>query len=143
MFKKFFSGIKYGADVRNEIEKALGKAESARLFDMDSVILAVEAFHKDKISVQDAAGYMLIKLKYEPKTREQIEIRNRLVQFMNDQGLDISSINPEVFYKLVAIAISKNDVEGTAEWFLDLLGTEMTDEVFLAEFRKEAARWLF
>lgn len=133
---------KYASDVRNEVESLLGKVEAARLFDMDSVMAAVDAFHKDKISVDNAAAYLLFKLKYEPKTREQVDLRNKLVQRFSEDGLNIVSLNPEIFYKLVAVAIARNDVAATFEWFSELLGTDNDDAAFLHQFRTEARLWI-
>jgi len=142
MFRRFFSGIKYASDVRNEVERTLGKAESARLFDMDLIVAAVDAFHKDNISVKDAAAYILFRVKYEPKTKEQTDVRNRLVQHFRERGVDIGYFNPEVFYKLVAVAIVRNNVEETAEWFSDLLAMDIDDGAFLDKFRTEARLWI-
>jgi hypothetical protein len=142
MFGRFFSGIKYASDVRNEIERTLENAECARLFDMDLIVAAIDAFHKDGISVKDAAAYILFRVKYEPKTTEQVDIRNRLAQHFRKQGLDISHLNPEVFYKLVAVAIARNNVDATAEWFSELLGLDIDDGAFLDQFRTEARLWL-
>jgi hypothetical protein len=136
------ASIEYASDVRNEVEKSLEKAESARLFDIDSVLAAVDAFHKDEISVGDAAAYLLFKLKYEPKTREQVALRNKLVQRFNEDGLNIVGLNPEVFYKLVAVAIARNDVDATVEWFSVLLGMDNDDAAFLHQFRTEARLWI-
>jgi hypothetical protein len=142
MFGRFFSSIKYASDVRNEVERSLGKGEAARLFDMDSVVAAVDAFHKDKISVDNAAAYLLFKLKYEPKTREQVDLRNKLVQRFSEDGLNIVGLNPEVFYKLVAVAIARNDVAATFEWFSELLGMDNDDAAFMHQFRTEARLWI-
>jgi hypothetical protein len=120
MFGRIFGRGDYAIRVQAVLENEFGKEEGQRISHHSGTVQIVNAYRRDGISPEQAAKYIILKIKHGPKTPEEFEIQLALASELEKYGVNFMSYDPEVHYALLKEAISFKRIPRTVQMFMEI-----------------------